>query len=161
MDTLRLGLYLQDEITLANGRLTLIPGICYDYYKLNPNKNDADFARINTSNYNVEGFSDSAVSPKIGLIYKITPALSAFAQYARGFRSPPYDDASIAFPNFAFGYTVLPNADLKPETSNSFEAGVRLNTPKLNSGVTGLYNRYNNFITLTPTRHSTLAFSTH
>ncbi|KAM3104984.1 TonB-dependent hemoglobin/transferrin/lactoferrin family receptor [Phormidesmis sp. 146-33] len=152
-DTLRLGLYLQDEITLANGRLTLIPGIRYDYYKLDPNKNDADFSRINTSNYNVEGFSDSAISPKLGLIFKVTPEVALFAQYARGFRSPPYDDAAIAFTNFAFGYTVLPNADLKPETSNNFEAGVRLNTLRLNAGITGFYNRYSNFIDTVFTRN--------
>jgi hemoglobin/transferrin/lactoferrin receptor protein len=145
-DTLRLGLFLQDEIELAQGRLTLIPGIRFDYYNLKPQGNDADFDRINLSNYKVSEVSDSAVSPKLSAIWKVTPTVSLVAQYARGFRSPPYDDAAIAFTNFAQGYTVLPNADLKSETSSSFEAGVRVNTPRLNLAVTGFYNRYKDFI---------------
>ena len=31
------------------------------------------------------------------------------------------------FENLAFGYTSLPNADLKPETSTSYEGGIRYN----------------------------------
>lgn len=145
-DTLRLGLFLQDEIATADGRLTLIPGIRFDYYNLKPQGNDADFDRINTSNYKVSEVSDSAVSPKLSAIWKVSPTVSLVAQYARGFRSPPYDNAAIAFTNFAQGYTVLPNADLKPETSNSFEAGVRVNTPRFSLAVTGFYNRYKDFI---------------
>jgi hemoglobin/transferrin/lactoferrin receptor protein len=82
----------------------------------------------------------------IGIIAKLTPEVSLYGQYARGFRSPPYDDAAIAFTNFAFGYTVLPNANLKPETSDSYELGLRYNSSYVNAGLTGFYNHYNNFI---------------
>ena len=145
-DTLRAGIFLQNEISFADGRITVIPGIRYDYYKLTPYKNDADFARINTANYNVEGFSASAFSPRLGVIAKLSPEVSLYGQYTRGFRSPPYDDAAIAFTNFASLYTVLPNANLKPETSDSYEIGLRYNSGYLNAGVTGFYNHYNNFI---------------
>ncbi|MBF2062844.1 MAG: TonB-dependent hemoglobin/transferrin/lactoferrin family receptor [Calothrix sp. C42_A2020_038] len=145
-DTLRIGLYIQDEISLADNKITIIPGIRYDYYQLKPYNNDADFARINTENYRVEGISASAISPKLGIIAKLTPEVSLYGQYVRGFRSPPYDDAAIAFTNFASFYTVLPNADLKPETSDSYELGLRYNSSYLNAGVTGFYNRYKNFI---------------
>ncbi len=145
-DTFRGGIYIQDEIEFADGRVTLIPGIRYDYYQLTPYSNDVAFNNINTENYQVEGFSASAFSPKLGIIAKITPEISLYGQYARGFRSPPYDDAAIAFTNFLFGYTVLPNADLKPETVDSYELGIRANYPQGSLSLTGFYNRYDNFI---------------
>ena len=144
-ETLRLRLYVQDEIELANQRLTLIPGLSFDYYKLTANP-DQDFQNINISSYDVEDFDASAFSPKLGVVYKVTPELSAYAQYARGFRSPPYDDANIAFTNFAFGYTVLPNAELKPETSNSYEIGIKGGYSNFDFSLAGFYNRFDNFI---------------
>ncbi|MDY6899051.1 MAG: TonB-dependent hemoglobin/transferrin/lactoferrin family receptor [Cyanobacteriota bacterium] len=144
-ETLRFRLYVQDEIELADNRLTLIPGLSFDYYKLTANP-DQDFQNINIDNYEVEDFDASALSPKLGVVYKVTPELSAYAQYARGFRSPPYDDANIAFTNFLFGYTVLPNNNLKPETSNSYEIGIKGGYSQFNFTLAGFYNRYNNFI---------------
>ncbi|MEA5515452.1 TonB-dependent hemoglobin/transferrin/lactoferrin family receptor [Nodularia sp. UHCC 0506] len=145
-DTLRGGIYIQNEIEFADGRVTLIPGIRYDYYQLTPYTNDVAFNNINTQNYQVEGFSASAISPKLGIIAKVTPEISLYGQYARGFRSPPYDDAAIAFTNFNFGYTILPNADLSPETVDSYEIGIRANYPQSSFSLTGFYNRYDNFI---------------
>ena len=142
-DTLRAAIYLQDEIEI--GKVTLIPGIRWDYYSLNANEDD-DFARINVDNFTVEDVNESAFSPKIGIVYKPIPELSLYAQYARGFRSPPYDDANIGFTNFAFGYTVLPNADLEPETSDSFEIGLRGSYSALDFSLAGFYNDYDNFI---------------
>lgn len=142
-DTLRAAIYLQDEIEI--GKFTLIPGLRWDYYSLNANE-DEDFARINVDNFEVEDIDESAFSPKIGIIYKPTPELSLYTQYARGFRSPPYDDANIGFTNFAFGYTVLPNANLEPETSDSFEIGLRGEYPQIGFSLAGFYNIYDNFI---------------
>jgi len=142
-DTFRLAAYVQDEIEI--GQFSIIPGIRWDYYSLTANE-DADFARINVNNFEVEDVNESAFSPKLGIVYKATPELAFYGQYARGFRSPPYDDANIGFTNFAFGYTVLPNADLEPETSDSFELGIRGAYPSLNFTLAGFYNDYDNFI---------------
>ncbi|MBF2056261.1 MAG: TonB-dependent hemoglobin/transferrin/lactoferrin family receptor [Cyanobacterium sp. T60_A2020_053] len=142
-DTTRLGLYLQDEIEI--GRFSIIPAIRWDYFGLNA-KEDDDFRRINVDGFTVENRSDSAFSPKIGIVYKPRDELALYGQYARGFRSPPYDDANIGFTNFAFGYAVLPNANLKPEKSNSFEVGIRGNYPQFNFSLAGFYNDYEDFI---------------
>lgn len=142
-DTLRLGVYIQDEIEI--GKWSIIPGLRWDYFSLNANEDD-DFRRINVDNFEVENRNDSAFSPKIGVVYKATPELSLYGQYARGFRSPPYDDANIGFTNFAFQYAVLPNANLSPETSDSFEIGVRGSYPQVDFSLAGFYNNYNNFI---------------
>ncbi|QOV23651.1 TonB-dependent hemoglobin/transferrin/lactoferrin family receptor [Anabaenopsis elenkinii] len=145
-DTLRGGIYIQNEIEFADGRITLIPGIRYDYYQLTPYTDDEEFGRSNPENLEVNGFSASAISPKLGIVAKITPEISLYGQYARGFRSPPYDDAAIAFTNFNFRYSLLPNPDLKPETADSYEIGIRANYPQTRLSLTGFYNRYDNFI---------------
>lgn len=142
-DTLRLALYVQDEIEI--GQFSIIPGIRWDYYSLTANEDD-DFAIINVNNFEVEDVNESAFSPKLGIVYKATPELAIYGQYARGFRSPPYDDANIGFTNFAFEYTVLPNGDLEPETSDSFEVGIRGAYPSINFTLAGFYNDYDNFI---------------
>ncbi|NJR71319.1 MAG: TonB-dependent receptor [Synechococcales cyanobacterium CRU_2_2] len=144
--TLRGGLFVQDEIELADGRLTLIPGLRLDYYSLRADNDDPDFQRINVDNYEVEDLDEFALSPKFGIVGKVTPELSAYFQYARGFRSPPYDDANVAFTNFAFGYTVLPNGDLEPETSNNFEIGLKGRYSNFDFDLAAFYNRYDKFI---------------
>ena len=144
-NTLLTGVYLQDEIALMNGRLTLMPAVRLDYYRLDPHP-DADFERNNTG-APVKTVTDLAVSPKLGAVYRLDHAYSVYGGYARGFRAPPYDDANIGFANPAFGYVVIPNPDLSAETSDGFEAGLRGNFADGSSfSVTGFYNLYQNFI---------------
>lgn len=143
-DTRRAGVYVQDEIPLRGGRVSLIPGLRYDYYRLTPQP-DADFANSNPGRQ-PQRLTAAELSPKLGASVKLGEAYSAYAQYARGFRSPPYDDANSAFANFAFGYETFPNPDLKPETSDSYEIGVRgvFRDARLNLAL--FDNRYRDFI---------------
>jgi hypothetical protein len=62
----------------------------------------------------------TSVSPKLGMVWRFTDEWSLFAGYARGFRSPPYNDVNLGLTNVAFGYTAIPNPDLKPETSDGW-----------------------------------------
>jgi hemoglobin/transferrin/lactoferrin receptor protein len=95
----------------------------------------------------VEPLTEWPVSPKFGATYKLNDALTAFAQYAHGFRAPPYDNANFGFQNPVFGYEILPNPDLKPETSNGFEIGLRGRFDDGSSfSVAGFYNLYKDFI---------------
>ncbi|WP_017651388.1 TonB-dependent hemoglobin/transferrin/lactoferrin family receptor [Fortiea contorta] len=137
----KFGIYLQDEITWGN--LTLIPGIRYDSYSLNPQPDQ--IYRNSSRNFPTSKFSDSAISPKLGLVYKLTPELTTFAQYSRGFRAPTAEDINPAFTNPGL-YTVIPNPDLKPESSNNFELGIRGSFPAGKFSFSGFYNTYNNFI---------------
>jgi hemoglobin/transferrin/lactoferrin receptor protein len=128
------------------GRLRLIPAIRFDYYQLNP-KPDADFARGNIRNFQINKQTEIAVSPKFGATYDLTDELRVFGQYARGFRAPPYDNANFAFSNAVQGYEILPNGNLKPEKSDSFEAGLRGRFADGSSfQVSGFYNLYKDFI---------------
>lgn len=142
--TNRFRVYAQDEIEWGN--FTLIPAISYDVYNLTPRSGDPDFDRINISNYSVSPISASKILPSLKAIAKLTPELALYGQYARGFRSPPYDDATTAFTNFAQGYTVLPNGSLKPESSDNFELGLKYSNPRFSGSIAGFYNRYTDFI---------------
>ncbi len=142
-DTLKAGIYLQDEIS-ATSRLTVVPAIRIDYYKLDP-KPDQMFQ--NSGGANVNSLTEWPVSPKLGATYKITEEYTGFAQYAHGFRAPPYDSANQAFANAAQGYEIVVNPNLKPETSDGVEAGLRGKFSGGSSFSTSVfYNRYENFI---------------
>ncbi|GAB4197812.1 MAG: TonB-dependent hemoglobin/transferrin/lactoferrin family receptor [Wenzhouxiangellaceae bacterium] len=143
-DILELGFFVQDEIELFDGRLTLIPGLRLDIYDLDPDP-DAIFLDDNPGIEPVD-LSAERVTPRLGLLLDLTKRLSFFAQYAQGFRAPPFNDVNVGFTNFQFGYTSLPNPDLKPETSDSLEAGFRWRDRRWSLDVTGFYNEYDDFI---------------
>jgi len=142
-NTFRLGLYTQDEISFNNGEFSLIPGIRYDLYSLATSP-DADFFRNGSPA--PANFNSGAISPRLALLWRASPETTVFAQYARGFRAPLYDEINSGFANTLFGYRVVPNPDLKAETSDGFELGVRGNYPQGRFSLVGFYNAYNNFI---------------
>ncbi|MFZ5638446.1 MAG: TonB-dependent hemoglobin/transferrin/lactoferrin family receptor [Pseudomonadota bacterium] len=116
--------FVQDEIAFGDdGAWRWIPAVRVDRYALRP-KVDAIFATDNPG-VAVEDLVETSVSPKLGMVWRFAPEWSLFAGYARGFRAPPYNDVNVGFTNLAFGYTAIANPDLKPETSDGFEAGLR------------------------------------
>ncbi len=142
-ETFQGAFYLQDTITW--GRLRVTPAVRFDYYHLSP-KPDAAFFNSNPG-FRIGNVSAFAVSPKLGATYDLTENFRLFGQYARGFRAPPYDNANFAFSNPVQFYEILPNFGLRPETVNSFEAGLRGRFADGSSfQVSGFYNLYNDFI---------------
>jgi len=141
-DTRTASLYLQDEMRL--GRFIVTPGARFDRYDLTPHP-DAIFAADNPGIVPTK-ISDDHVSPKIGLVFLASDSLSLFASYNSGFRFPPYSDVNVGFTNLAFGYTAIPNPDLKPESSDNFESGVKYSRDGLRFEVNAFYNRYEDFI---------------
>lgn len=140
------GVFVQDEIDLLGGRLLLVPGVRYDRYELDADQDDAVFFSGNPGQPAPVDMTESAVSPRLGAVWQLRPAVSLFAQYARGFRAPAYVDVNNGFTNQAFGYTTLPNPDLEPETSDNYEAGVRFSGRRGTASLTGFDNRYDDFI---------------
>ena len=142
--TLKLGAYAQDEMRFADGRFSLIPGLRVDYYKLDPTL-DTIFAEDNPG-VAVEGMHQTSFSPKLGGIWRLDDRWSLYANYARGFRAPPYSDVNVGFTNLQAGYTVVANPDLKAETSNGYELGLRFAGKAVYAGITTYYNDYRDFI---------------
>ena len=120
-DTREFGAYFSDQ--LSRGPLSLIVALRYDDNELDPDS-DAIYEEDNPATP-VVGLSDSEVTPKIGLIYRIGDEVDVYLQYSRGFRAPPFEDANIGLDIPLFNIRAIPNPDLKSETSDGWELGLR------------------------------------
>lgn len=119
----RTGLFLVDEISLLGGSLMLFPGVRYDSYELSP-QDDALYSGL------LSGQSDDHISPKFGIVAWPIDTFGVFFNYASGFKAPAPSEVNNYFENLTLGafgqaYTSIPNPNLRPETSEGFEAGVR------------------------------------
>ena len=65
--------------------------------------------------YDDDELYGSQVSPKAGLVWAVAPSLALRASYGQGFRSPSFVELYFPFSG---------NLGLKPETSESYEAGL-------------------------------------
>ena len=140
-----LGAFIQDDISLFDGRLHLIPALRYDNFELDPTA-DEIYLSGNTGSPTPEGYDESELSLKVGVVYELSERWSVFAQYAEGFRAPPLDAVNTGFTNFAGGYTTLPNPDLRPERGESFEFGIRRFSDAGSLELTVYQNTYEDFI---------------
>ncbi|MEO8277656.1 MAG: TonB-dependent hemoglobin/transferrin/lactoferrin family receptor [Thermoanaerobaculia bacterium] len=147
-DVDELGVYVQDEIALASGRVTLVPGVRYDSAKLDADQNDPIYLSGNPGIAIPEDAEHHAFSPRLGAVVGLTARWNAFAQYSHGFRTPPYSDVNSGFTNLQSGYTALPNPDLDPETSDNYELGVRGLFARGGLSVTIFDNQFKDFIEL-------------
>jgi len=145
---LEAGLFAQAEISLANGRLTVVPGLRYDRMELAVDGNDPVFLTGNEGTPAPVELAAGALSPKLGLVLGLGARTSLHAQYARGFRAPPYSAVNSGFTHLAGGLTRLPNPALRPEESDGLELGLRLSTHRGSFNVTGFDNHYDGFIEL-------------
>jgi hemoglobin/transferrin/lactoferrin receptor protein len=130
------GAFAQDEIEL--GKFSIIPGLRFDHYDLKPSA--AGYTGTLVS------LSDQALTPKIGLIWRASPAFAPYAQWAKGFRAPTPDQVNNSFSNPIHGYGSIGNPNLKPERANSLEVGFRGRHENLRYSLAAFDNRYDNFI---------------
>lgn len=139
-DFTRAGLFVGDEISIADGRLLLYPALRFDWYDLSP-RNDALLPGFTGA-----GQKDSHLSPKFGAVWKVTDQVRLFANYATGFKAPEPGQVNQFFENLTYGYTSKPNPDLGPERSRSFEGGLRFNSDHVSLDLTAFSARYKDFI---------------
>lgn len=139
-DFTRAGLFVGDEISVADGRLLLYPALRFDWYDLSP---DDDPLLPTFAGAKQDG---SRLSPKFGAVFKITDDVRLFANYATGFKAPEPGQVNQFFSNLASGYTSIPNPDLGPERSESFEGGLRFTSDAISLDLTAFSARYKDFI---------------
>lgn len=121
--------YLQDEINY--GKWFIVPAIRYDHH---------------------ENFG-SHTSPKLGLTYKANDTFRVKANYGKGFKAPTIQNLYcklVTHMGQAGIITVNPNANLRPETSNSWDVGVEKEWGKLSTSLTYFDTKLENMITTTP-----------
>lgn len=138
------GLYIQDELQFAGGRLSLYPAVRLDLFSLTP-KPDPLFTGPTAEQ------SDNHISPKFGAIGWLTDIFGLTFSYAAGFKAPTPSQVNNGFSNVIQNYVSLPNPDLKPETSSSVEGGVRLRNAdvggvSLSATFAAFYGWYEDFI---------------
>ena len=132
------GAFVGDEIGI--GPLTLHPALRYDWYRLSPQRDPL------LPQFTGAGQSADRVSPRIGAVLALAPTVRLFASYARGFRAPEPGQINQFFSNLAFGYTSAPNPNLRPETSEAIEAGLRLNSDAVDLSTSVFRADYRDFI---------------
>ena len=138
------GAFVQSEMELGGvtgwpGRLTVIPALRYDRFKLSPS----------TDGYTggaVVGLSNSAITPRLGAVWRVAQALAPYAQWSRGFRAPAPGQVNNGFTNVASGYRSVGNPKLKPETAQSLEVGLRGQAAGWQWQLAAYDNRYRDFI---------------
>jgi hemoglobin/transferrin/lactoferrin receptor protein len=143
-DTDRFGAFVQDSFEALDPRLTWIPGIRYDRYRLSPQEDDV-FASGNPGRQ-AASLNDDAFSPKLGLLFRQSEGLTWTGQLATGYRAPPAADLNIGLTSLPAGYTVIPNPDLVPERSWGVEGGVRVKSGAVEAMLTAYYTRYDDLI---------------
>ena len=141
-DTSELGAYLEDVVSL--GKWSVIAAVRADRFELSPvidamYVEDFPFA-------DPVSISESDISPKLGLIYHVTPSTDVYVQYAHGFRAPPYEDANIGLEIPLFNVRAIPNPDLKSECSDGFDLGLRWQGTYSNLRLAVFHTRYEDFI---------------
>ncbi|MFP1951414.1 TonB-dependent receptor domain-containing protein [Lonsdalea quercina] len=157
-----LGGFVQDrmEMDVAGRTLAITPGVRVAYQRTKPQNlssltenssvlTEDEVAKLYGTN------SDTQVLPSLSLEYALTPRLTSYIQYKRGAQFP---DASQLYGSWGLGssyagasqYALIGNNELKTETSNNYELGLK---GEMTEGVTFrsalFYNTYKNFIAYT------------
>ena len=134
-------LYVQSESVV--GDWTVTPGVRYDHFALDVTSQDGFYPPAKQPGKSLSG---SALSPKIGVLYRANDAWSVFGQYASGFRAPDAGQINGYFENKVPPVIVIPNADLKPEKSRGIEFGVRGRLQNLKLDAAVFASHYSNLI---------------
>lgn len=128
------GIFIQAEAEVERpfglpGRVIVIPGIRHDSFE-------------SSSDLSPDKASDDKLSPRLGASYAPVEWLRLYASYAEGFRAPSINELYLDGVHFSVPHPTLfnpslgrfvfvnnnfvPNADLKPESSETVEVGFGL-----------------------------------
>lgn len=143
-DTFDLGGYVTAELRAPGSALTLLPGVRYDYYRLDAHS-DPRF-ESGSPHVGVTDLRNDAWTPRLGLLYRMTPDLRGFAQYTQGFRAPPAFDVNLGLDLPTVNAQALPNPDLSPEHSAAVELGLRYRSARAQAELSMFETRYRDFI---------------
>lgn len=150
-------LFAQNEMTV--GSWTILPGLRFDRFEMKPHVT-REYLNGAPIESNPQDSKDEHISPKLGVTFQVDDAHSVYGQYAAGFRAPQAVQMFGEFTNPTFRYRTLANTNLKAETSDSYEVGLR---GKYNVGSFGaalFYNRYKDFISRQESVSTTPGYTT-
>jgi hemoglobin/transferrin/lactoferrin receptor protein len=134
--TTRADYYVQDEISLLDGKLTITPGLRWATYNLSPGDS--------LSNVPIDDIGRETLIKKLSALYKIDDSYSVYASYGEGFKMPTAQQ--LYYTSSGVGFEVVPNPDLRPESVKSYEAGLRGEFERGWFSVDGYYAQYDDYI---------------
>ncbi len=145
VDTVRADVYLQDEIKLLDGRLTLTPGVRLAHYSIDPTE-DADYVPL--PGFEPHKIDQTRLIKRLGAIYELNDTFSLYAGYGEGFKMPTSQQLFVS--SLSIGSTgfveVIPNPNLKPEFVRNYEIGIRGELDRGYLSLTGFHADYKDFI---------------
>lgn len=136
------GAYIEDAVSVSDW--TIIAALRVDRYSLNPSNDPVYLEDFPFSD--IVSISETDLSPKLGVIYRLTPETDIYAQYAHGFRAPPYEDANIGLELPLFNIRAIPNPDLRSENSDGFDLGIRWQGSNNSVRLSVFRTKYEDFI---------------
>lgn len=154
--TVRTGVFAEDTMDFEVGgkRLSVVAGLRVD--RVDPSiRNTGSFGNPRITQSELEAMYGKAptttiVSPSLALLYELQPNLTAYAQWKRSGRAPTNSEIFGYWNSGGGTYALLGDRNLKQETSNAFDIGLK-GTPA--KGVTfaasTFYTRYEDFISYT------------
>lgn len=140
------GLYLQDQLDV-NSRVRLTGGVRWDRYRLSasetPNFDPGAGSLV------VDAHTDHAVSGNGAVAVRLADGWLLTGAVARAFREPNLFERYF-FGRGSVGGFIVPNPDLKPESSVQFDVGMRTARGPVRLTFDYFLNRLTNLITTTP-----------
>ena len=136
------GVYIEDSMSV--GDWTVIAALRADRYELDPTndrvyREDFPFAPP-------VSLSESELSPKLGLVYRTGQSVDVYLQYTHGFRAAPFEDANIGLEIPTFNVRAIPNPDLRAESSDGFDVGIRWEGESGRAHLSAFRTNYDDFI---------------
>ncbi|WP_273791107.1 TonB-dependent hemoglobin/transferrin/lactoferrin family receptor [Bartonella sp. CM31XJBT] len=139
-----LGFVFEDEIGFADNHFRVTPGVRYDWYKYVPQKTSSYEKALISDKFPPER-NGSRFSPKLRVEWDVYDQVTLYAQWAQAFRAPRVAELYVSYIKPSAYYS-KGNPDLKAETSNGYDVGIRYGDRNFGGSVTAFFNQYKDFI---------------
>ncbi len=149
------GLFLQDEIHLANKKLKFTLGGRYDFINItNKETNNPNYVLVNgnkiippanpLASYKESNINNKSFSGNFGVLYSLLNYVDFAFNAAYTFRSPSLEERFQFIDLGAIQYIGNPN--LQPERGSFFDLGLRIWKEKFSFKLNGFINLFNNLV---------------
>lgn len=129
---LNFGVYVHDDIAVSE-KWKLSPGVRFSAFRLRaPFGSETGFGTLTQS--------PTAFTASVSSMYKLYDGVNFVTNIAQGFRAANMDDA-VKLGAAKGDIFDVPNPDVRPEKSLSFDAGFKVASVRFRANVIGFYNR--------------------
>ncbi|WP_375622223.1 MULTISPECIES: TonB-dependent hemoglobin/transferrin/lactoferrin family receptor [unclassified Bartonella] len=139
-----LGFVFEDEIGFADNHFRITPGIRYDWYAYVPQKTSSYKKALISDKFPPER-NGSRFSPKLRVEWDVHDQITLYAQWAQAFRAPRVAELYVSYIKPPAYYS-KGNPDLKAETSNGYDVGIKYGNVNFGGSFNAFFNQYKNFI---------------